>query len=111
MTLPGAKQVYDKVVKGEIRVLVEGNKSVPGFQEARFDYNTGLGFDSVKGGSKLPIKEFVWAVAIGQLSVDQYRTNMTEKLEKELNDNVTYAYSQLDAVVAKHLASQTTPAE
>lgn len=96
--LDGVEEVYNKVVAGEIELIVEGNKSIPGFQDARFQGSTGLSYEGVRGGAVLNMSDFIWDVCSGDITVDQYMTDMKEALAAQLNKYVTDAYAQIAAV-------------
>ena len=95
ITIPGAKEVYDKVLAGEIEALVEGNKTVPGFQSARFDYDTGIIIDGVRDNSPLKIGALIWDVCEGLISIDDYIANMTQARADLINKEITDAYKKL----------------
>ena len=59
IVMPGAEKIYNKVLAGEIEQLIEGNKTVPGFQKARFDYDTGIIIEGVRENSTLKIGDLL----------------------------------------------------
>ena len=101
VTLKGAKQCYLKVVSGEMDLLVEGNKSIPGFQDARFLGSTGLSYEDVRGGSVLNMSDFIWDVCSGKISVNTYISDMSPELEALFNKYVSDAYEKIQKVLSK----------
>ena len=101
VTLDGAQEVYEGVVAGEIKLLVEGNKSIPGFQDARFLGSTGLSYEDVRGGAVLNMSDFIWDVCGGQISVSQYQSDFTSELAGKMNKYVSDAYAKIEEVVNK----------
>lgn len=93
--LKGLKETFDKVASGDIQVIVEGNKYVPGFLTARYNFNTGLSFEGVRGGALLTIGDFIWDVCNGDISVNDYITSMTEALANKINAEVKNAYEAM----------------
>lgn len=94
-TTPGVKEVYEKVSKGEIEVLVEGLKPTPGFQNARFDYNTGITIEGVRNGDALKIGDFIWDVCEGRISIGQYTSNMTQARADLINKEIYDAFAKI----------------
>lgn len=88
----GLKEVYDKVADGSMQVLVEGHKSIPGFESARFTFSTGISIPGVRDGAPLTIGDFLWDVCSGDITINQYTTNMTDDLANRLNKEVDNAY-------------------
>ncbi|MDF2699484.1 MAG: hypothetical protein K0Q49_1040 [Haloplasmataceae bacterium] len=88
-TIPqsGFKAAYLKAATGDVEVLMEGNKYVPGFIKARFDYNTGIDKQITRptepAGSTLSIGDFIWDSAQGKINYADYMT-------KQLNDALNY---------------------
>lgn len=95
ITLKGVKEVFEKVSNGEITVLVEGNKTVPGFQAARFNFNTGIAIEGVRDGVALTIGNFIWDVCEGAISMNDYNINMSQALSDRLNKEITDAYERM----------------
>ena len=93
--MPGAEKIYNKVLAGEIEQLIEGNKTVPGFQKARFDYDTGIIIEGVRDNSTLKIGDFIWDVCEGTISMEDYIQNMTEARAALINKQITDAYDKL----------------
>ncbi len=93
--MKGLKETFDKVNSGDIKVIVEGNKSVPGFLDARYNFQTGLSFEEVRGGALLSIGDFIWDVCGGAISVNDYITSMTEALSNAINDEVKKAFEAM----------------
>lgn len=98
ITVPGAQEVYEKVIAGEIEVLVEGLKTVPGFQSARYKYNTGITIEGVRGGATLTIGDFIWDVCEGTITVPQYIENMTTARADLINKEITDAFNAIKNV-------------
>lgn len=92
LTMPGFKEVHELVSKGEMQLLVEGNKVVPGYKEARFDYDTGIVIEGVRDGKPLKIGDFIWDVCEGLISKNDYLTNLTTNklnaINKIIEDNM-----------------------
>ena len=101
VSLDGAKEVYEMVVAGEMTLIVEGNKTIPGFQNARFDGDTGLSYENVRGGSVLKIGDYIWDVCSGDISVSTYKSDISDLLVIALNEEVTRAYADIEKVVKK----------
>lgn len=93
--LPGTKEVFEKVSDGTITVLVEGNKVVPGFQSARFDYKTGISIANVRDGAELSIGDFIWDTCGGDISLNEYSTNMTTTVANNINKIIDDAYKKM----------------
>ena len=93
--LQGTKEVFEAVKAGEIQVLVEGNKVIPGFLDARFHYKTGIVIPGNRADSELSIGDLIWDVCSGQVSVNDYATNMTSALKNDINDVVDKAYKAM----------------
>lgn len=101
--LDGAKDVYEGVVAGDIKVLVEGNKSTPGFQQARFHETTGISKTNVFNGNVLTIGNYLWYTALGEIPTDDYITEISSNSElvAHFNSFISDAYAQIDALVSK----------
>ena len=89
------------VVAGKMTLIVEGNKTIPGFQNARFDGDTGLSYENVRGGSVLKIGDYIWDVCSGDISVSTYKSDISDLLVQALNEEVTRAYADIEKVVKK----------
>ena len=100
VALDGVKEVYDKVAEGEMILVVEGNKTIPGFEEARFHGETGLAYPDVRGGSPLSIGDYIWDVCSGDISVSTYMSDVSELLVAKLNATVVKAYADIEKVTA-----------
>lgn len=96
ITLPGAEEVYQKVSSGDIEVIVEGLKTVPGFQSARFTYNTGITIEGVRDGATLSIGDFIWDVCEGKISINDYISNMTAERAGKINEEITNAFAAIE---------------
>ena len=99
--MKGVKEVYDKVVSGEMELIIEGLKTVPGFKNARYTKDTGIKFDEVRGGSTLTIGDLIWDVCEGSIGIGQYTAAMTEEKAALLNKEVTDAMAKIKEVQAK----------
>ena len=86
--MAGLKETFDKVNAGKIQVIVEGNKSTPGFLKARYTFQTGISFETVRGGALLSIGDFIWDVCGGDISINDYITTMTVELSDRINAEV-----------------------
>ena len=93
--MKGLKEVFAAVESGKCEVIVEGNKTIPGFLKARYNTNTGLSFPGVRDGSLLTIGDFLWEVCLGNISINDYTANMTPQLEAKLNEQVTNDYASM----------------
>ena len=82
--MKGLQETFEAVEAGKVEVIVEGNKTVPGFLKARFTFNTGIQIEGVRDNALLTIGDFVWDTCGGEISIDDYLTYMT----KELNDKI-----------------------
>ena len=89
VTLKGAKEVYDGVIAGDILVLVEANKTVPGYQEARFKTTTGIAIEGHREGKPMNMSDYIWDVCSGDISVSDYQTQFTQELEDKMNGFIT----------------------
>lgn len=98
VTLDGVEEVYNKVSSGEMVLIVEGNKSIPGFLDARFQASTNLAYPDVRGGATLNMSDFIWDVCSGSIPVGTYINDMNEALAKQLNKYVEDAYAQIAEV-------------
>ncbi len=95
LDMKGLKEVFEAVEAGKCEVIVEGNKTIPGFLKARYTVNTGLSFPGVREGSLLTIGDFLWEVCLGNISINEYTANMTPQLEAKLNEQVTNDYASM----------------
>lgn len=101
ITLDGVKEVYEKVCSGEMTLIVEGNKSIPGYQEARFDATTLLSYTEVRGGKVLTMTDFIWDVCSGTISIDTYISDMDNTLATQINKYIKDAYAAIEDVASK----------
>lgn len=99
--MKGVKEIYDQVVAGEYKVIVEGNKTIPGFVNARFKAETGIKFDDVRGGAILTIGDLIWDVCEGAIEVGAYKNAMTQDRADLLNKEVKDADAKIKEVQAK----------
>ena len=109
VTLKGVKEVYDKVQNNEIQVIVEPNKAVPGYANARFNQLTGVIIEGLRGDSEYKINDFIWDVCGGDISVAQYTQYMTDELEAKINDNIVQANAKVAEIVAADLTNRLSP--
>ena len=109
ITLPGVKEVYNKVVSNEIQVIVECNKATPGYLTARFNQLTGVVIEGLRGDAEYKIGDFIWDVCGGDINLNQYRTYMTDELEAKINKNIKDAYADINKVVAEDLPNRVSP--
>jgi len=76
---PGFQRAYEKAAAGELEVLVEGNKTVPGFIEARFTYDTGIDAQisrpDAPDGATLSIGDLIWDAGQGLITLSDYVDN------------------------------------
>lgn len=93
--MKGLKETFDKVAKNEIDVIVEGNKTIPGFLKARYTFNTGISFEGVRGGALLTIGDFIWDVCGGDISINDYTAKMTKELCDKINEEVKKDYEAM----------------
>jgi len=96
ITLPGAEEVYQKVSAGEMEVLVEGLKTVPGFQSARYTYNTGISIEGVRDGNPLTIGDFIWDVCEGKIKMNDYISQMDEAKAAAINKEIETAFAKIN---------------
>lgn len=101
ITMKGVKEVYESVCAGETKVMVEGLKTVAGFQAARYTAKTGISIPGVRGGNELTIGDFIWDVCEGSITIGQYETNMTKDIADKLNETVNTALAEIKAVIEK----------
>lgn len=101
VSLDGAKEVYEKVVSGEMTLIVEGNKTIPGFEEARFQGQTGLAYKELRNGAPYKIGDFIWDVCSGDIKLDTYMSDISEALADKLNENVTKAYADIKKIISE----------
>ena len=97
--LDGVQEVYNKVAAGKMTLIVEGNKSIPGFQDARFQASTGLFYQDVRGGATLKIGDYIWDVCSGAIPVGTYINDISAAIaDKVLNQYVVDAQEQIKEV-------------
>ena len=94
----GLKEIYDSVCAGETTVLVEGLKTIPGFDPARFTAKTGISIPGVRGGNELTIGDLIWDVCEGSISIGAYETNMTKDIADRLNEIVKTTFKEIEAI-------------
>ena len=95
VTLAGLEETFLAVAEGKVDVLVEPNKTVPGYVEARDKYNTGISIPGVRDGGILLIGDILWDACGGDITMDDYINNMSDTLLKELNNYIDAQYKAL----------------
>lgn len=94
--LPGFKNIYELEKQGKFTVLMEGNKYVPGFSQARWNYDTGIDATisrpDAEEGKTLSIGDLVWDAAQGKIDYSEY---MTQELEDKINEALQKQLKQL----------------
>lgn len=97
---PGAKKIFEKAALGEIRVLVEANKYLPGFPSARWNFNTGIDArisrPNAAEGATLSIGDFMYDAMNGTISYTEY---MTPTLAATINGILEDAEEALIAAI------------
>lgn len=93
--MPGLQETFDEVNKGNVEVIVEGNKTIPGFLKARYTFNTGISIDTVRGGALLTIGDLIWETCNGNISINDYTSNMTKALSDRINQLVEDDYKAM----------------
>ena len=93
--MAGLQEVFEEVNKGNVEVIVEGNKTVPGFLKARYHFNTAISIDTVRGGALLTIGDLLWETCNGNITVNDYRNYMTKELCDKINALVADDYRQM----------------
>lgn len=101
ISMKGVKEVYDKVVSGEMKLIIEGLKTIPGFKESRYTKETGIKFENVRGGAVLTIGDLIWDVCEGAIDIGQYTSQMTEEKAALLNKEVTDAMAKIKEIQSK----------
>lgn len=100
-TMPGFKKAYEKAAAGEVTVLMEGNKYIPGFLQARFDYDTGveaqISRPNEPEGKTLSIGDLIWDAAGGKI------TNFSEVMTKEIEDLINAVFDEALEAVTKQI--------
>lgn len=91
----GLQETFEEVEKGNVEVIVEGNKYIPGFLKARYTFNTGISFDNVRDGALLTIGDFLWDTCLGKISVNDYIATMTQELCDKINKLVAEDYEAM----------------
>ncbi|QMS85067.1 extracellular solute-binding protein [Candidatus Xianfuyuplasma coldseepsis] len=92
----GVQEWFEAAATGEVTVLNEGNKFVPGFLWARFWYDTGIDATISRPdndpGSTLSIGDLIWDSQLGRIVYSDY---MTPELEAAINYEFAKAYNAL----------------
>ncbi|NLG82935.1 MAG: extracellular solute-binding protein [Bacilli bacterium] len=93
---PGFKTIFEKTKSGEFTLLMEGNKYVPGFDNARWHYDTGIDARISRPdqpeGKTLSIGDLVYDASNGKINWSDY---MTQELANKINQKLTEAINQL----------------
>ncbi|MBN2504508.1 MAG: extracellular solute-binding protein [Bacilli bacterium] len=94
--VPGVQEFFEGAAAGTVTVLVEGNKFVPGFIEARFNYDTGIEGATTsrpdwEAGRTLSIGDLIWDA---QSNLIVYSDYMTQQLQDSIN--YTFIMAQLE---------------
>jgi multiple sugar transport system substrate-binding protein len=93
----GVQEIFEAAAAGDVEVLVEGNKFVPGFITARFTYNTGIDATisrpNANPGSTLSIGDLLWDAQFGAIVYSDY---MTQELQNLINYEFVKAQLELN---------------
>jgi multiple sugar transport system substrate-binding protein len=93
----GVQEIFEAAAAGDVEVLVEGNKFVPGFITARFTYNTGIDATisrpNANPGSTLSIGDLLWDSQFGSIVYADY---MTQELQNLINYEFVKAQLELN---------------
>ena len=106
----GVQEIYEKVLSGEVTVIVEGLKPVPGYATARYLADTGITIEGVRNGDSLTIGNLIWDVCEGAIGIDDYKSKMTAEKAELINKEIVDTLNKIKAVVAKYQQTQQ-PAE
>ena len=93
--MKGLQETFDAVNAGKVEVIVEGNKTVPGFLKARYTFNTGISIEGVREGSLLTIGDLVWDTCEGKISINDYINYMTKELNDKINKLVADDFASM----------------
>ena len=93
--MKGLQDVFDAAKEGRVEIIVEGNKYVPGFLKARYNFLTGISIEGVRGGDPLKIGDFIWDTCGGQISINDYLDKMTPELSARINQLVADDYASM----------------
>ena len=93
--MKGLQETFEAARTGKVEVIVEGNKTVPGFLKARYKFNTGIVIDGVRGNNPLEIGDFLWDTCLGIISINDYQTYMTKALNDAINQIVADDFAQM----------------
>ena len=99
--MKGVKEIYDQVVAGEYTVLVEGYKTIPGFEGARFTDDTGIKIDGVRFDQTIKIGDLIWDVCEGAITIGQYKSNMTAEKVELLNQTLKESLQKMKDAQSK----------
>ena len=91
----GLHEVFDEVEKGNLTLIVEGNKYVPGFLKARYHFQTGLSFENVRGNALLTIGDFIWETCNGNISINDFKSSINQSLIDQINKLVKDDYEAM----------------
>lgn len=89
--IDGFKNIYELAAKGEFTVLMEGNKFIPGYSVARWNYDTGIDATisrpDADEGKTLSIGDLIWDAYNGSININDYMDeDLAAKINKELED-------------------------
>lgn len=88
--IESVQKIYEKAAAGEVTVLLEPNKIVPGYLKARFNYDTGLPSLRDNGASSYKIGDMIWDAAMGAHGI-KYTDLMTPQLADAINYEIVKA--------------------
>ena len=81
----GLQAVFEEVNKGNVTAIVEGNKYVPGFLKARYNFETGISIPGVRSDAMLKIGDFIWETCNGNISINDFKTYINQSLIDQIN--------------------------
>lgn len=91
------KKMYEKVAAGEVTVLLEPNKIVPGYLTARFNYDTGVpSLRPGQEGNTYKIGDLIWDAAMGAHGI-----NYTDLMTSQLADAINYEIIKAQLAIEK----------
>lgn len=92
----GFKKAYELASEGKVGVLMEGNKYIPGFLQARFHFKTQIDAKLTRpnsaDGATLTIGDFIFDASAGLINYDDY---MNTDLEAIINAEFALALQQV----------------
>ena len=93
--MKGLQETFEAVNQGKAEVIVEGNKTVPGFLKARYTFNTGISIEGVRDNALLTIGDFLWDTCGGKISISDYITYMTKEVNDAINQLVADDFASM----------------